>query len=284
MAPEPGDATPGDGTPPRDGPDDRPKGAIDGGGGASRPESGPLRQEPESDGSADAGAEESVADQRGGVLQPGLELGEDPKLQPPTPPPARRSDRPLWLWLTAGGLGAFPIAPGTLGTVGGVILALPIQWIVLAAVGADPGVGEPGTTNPAVDPSGDPATTAAAAAAIPLGVTLLVLAAILTAATWPMSAAIRRIFGKEDPGAVVIDEVAGYLVTVAVAVLLTGAPLTLWGHGLAFLLFRLFDIAKVPLTWRLQKIPGAAGVLLDDIAAGVWAGLVMLPLASALPP
>lgn len=164
----------------------------------------------------------------------------------------------LWLWLTGGGLGAVPVAPGTFGTLGGVVLALLLQWSLLGSA-----TGEGG--------------------ALVMAGVWLAAAALLTLASWPMTGPIRRLFGREDPGAVVIDEVIGYLVTVAIASLGTDGPPGPWVHAVGFALFRTFDILKRPWTWRLQGIPGAAGVLLDDIAAGVWAGAVMLAALPFLP-
>lgn len=74
--------------------------------------------------------------------------------------------------------------------------------------------------------------------------------------------------GRDDPPAVVIDEVAGMLLAA------TGVP---WGWGnalLLFLLFRLFDIVKVgPVAWADRR-KGPFFVLLDDLIAGVFANLV----------
>lgn len=76
--------------------------------------------------------------------------------------------------------------------------------------------------------------------------------------------------GKEDNQQIVIDEVAGYLVTLF---LVERTPLNLF---LAFLLFRLFDIWK-PWPVRLidRRVHGGFGVMADDLAAGVYAALVL---------
>jgi phosphatidylglycerophosphatase A len=78
----------------------------------------------------------------------------------------------------------------------------------------------------------------------------------------------------------VLDEVVGYLVTVAVFLTLRG-PLGPTGFALAFVLFRVFDILKVQPARRLEELPGAYGIMLDDVAAGAYAGLVLVG-ASAL--
>ena len=75
--------------------------------------------------------------------------------------------------------------------------------------------------------------------------------------------------GAKDPGLVTIDEVAGYLVT------LCAAPVTPWTLAAAFVLFRFFDIAKPWPVKRFEGLPGAMGVMADDVAAGVYAALCL---------
>lgn len=85
-----------------------------------------------------------------------------------------------------------------------------------------------------------------------------------------------------DPGWVVSDEVAGQ----AVATLGTLPAYGDWRLALvAFVLFRLFDISKIGPVKRAEQMPGAVGVLLDDIVAGALAGLITLGvgLAGVLP-
>ena len=78
------------------------------------------------------------------------------------------------------------------------------------------------------------------------------------------------LFGKKDPGAIVIDEMAGYLVA------LCGLPVTLPCLVAGFLLFRFFDIVKpFPIRYFERQFSGGAGVVLDDIFAGLYAGLVL---------
>jgi phosphatidylglycerophosphatase A len=78
------------------------------------------------------------------------------------------------------------------------------------------------------------------------------------------------IFGKKDPGAIVIDEMAGYLVA------LCGLPVTLPSLVVGFLVFRFFDIVKpFPIRYFERQFSGGAGVVLDDIFAGLYTGLVL---------
>jgi phosphatidylglycerophosphatase A len=76
--------------------------------------------------------------------------------------------------------------------------------------------------------------------------------------------------GSKDPQIVVIDEVAGQWITLA------GAATLNWKSWLgAFLLFRAFDIWKPPPVRQLERIPGGAGIVLDDAMAGIYAALVL---------
>jgi phosphatidylglycerophosphatase A len=77
--------------------------------------------------------------------------------------------------------------------------------------------------------------------------------------------------GKKDPSHVVIDEVAGQLVT------LIAAPIR-WKALLAgFILFRAFDIVKPPPIRQLERLPEGWGIVVDDLGAGVY-GLIMMQL------
>ena len=87
----------------------------------------------------------------------------------------------------------------------------------------------------------------------------------------PPSTVVARESGAEDPGFVVIDEVAGQMIA------LIGAPLA-WKYLLAgFILFRSFDIVKPFPLRRLEKLPGGTGIMMDDVGAGLYA-LVLLQL------
>lgn len=87
--------------------------------------------------------------------------------------------------------------------------------------------------------------------------------------TWAAHEA-ERVLGGKDPGAIVIDEVAG-MALAALAI-----PPTLGGLLAAFLLFRLFDIVKPYPANALQRCPGGVGVMLDDLVAGLYALAVLL--------
>lgn len=73
--------------------------------------------------------------------------------------------------------------------------------------------------------------------------------------------------GKDDPSAVVWDEIVGYLVTMVAAP--TGWLWVLTG----FILFRLFDILKPwPISWFDKNLHGGLGIMADDVIAGIFAG------------
>ena len=77
----------------------------------------------------------------------------------------------------------------------------------------------------------------------------------------------QKLLGRDDPQEVVIDEVAGFLLTVSFL------PLSWLSLSLGFLLFRFFDILKPFPISSLEKIRGGGGIVLDDLLAGVYANL-----------
>jgi phosphatidylglycerophosphatase A len=99
-----------------------------------------------------------------------------------------------------------------------------------------------------------------------------VAALVATLVGIPAATIVARESGREDPGFVVIDEVAGQWIT------LIGMRAD-WRHAvLALALFRLFDIWKPWPVRRLEELPEGTGIMLDDVAAGVLAlaaGLVL---------
>jgi phosphatidylglycerophosphatase A len=77
-------------------------------------------------------------------------------------------------------------------------------------------------------------------------------------------------FGRKDPQAFVLDEVAGICLTN----LLLPASIGWLGLLLAFIAFRIFDVTKPPPARQLEKLPAGWGILLDDLAAAVYANLL----------
>lgn len=141
------------------------------------------------------------------------------------------------LTATALGAGYSPVAPGTCGTA----FAVPFAWLLA-----------------------DLAWWQFALVAV--AVTLVGVAASQRA---------DRAWGTEDNQRIVIDEVAGYFVTMIPADRHALAPLIA-----GFVLFRLFDIVKPPpVRWLDENLPGGWGVMFDDVAAGVMGALAMVALA-----
>ena len=145
--------------------------------------------------------------------------------------------------VSCGFLGCSPVAPGTFGTLGGVAIAWALagtDWFLLWTLRGR------GRALPMIvgRSLGDPGRSSYA--------------------------------GKKDPGIFVLDEVVGYLVTVA---WLEGPSyLTL---AVAFFVFRFFDVFKPKLARRMESIPGGDGILLDDVVAGVY-GLVLVMIPARL--
>ncbi len=78
-----------------------------------------------------------------------------------------------------------------------------------------------------------------------------------------------KVFNKKDPKYVVIDEVAGMLLSLAFI------PYDIRVVVIAFVLFRVFDILKPFPVRRLEKLPGSAGIMCDDIAAGIYTNIIL---------
>lgn len=134
------------------------------------------------------------------------------------------------------GAGYMPKAPGTWGSA----LALPFAWGILALSGV-PGL-------------------------------LVASLIVFIVGIWASNDYMRR-SGKEDPGPVVIDEVVGQWLVLAVA------PMEMVWFLAGFALFRLFDIAKPwPVNIMDRRIKGGMGVMLDDVGAGLYAAGTMYGL------
>lgn len=97
----------------------------------------------------------------------------------------------------------------------------------------------------------------------------ILLAVLVVAVGIPAATRVARAAAIKDPQFVVIDEVAGQLIT------LIAVPVA-WKSMLAgFILFRGFDIVKPPPVRWLERLPEGAGIVLDDVAAGLYAWAVM---------
>ena len=156
---------------------------------------------------------------------------ETTSANPPLPPKA-----PRWAWLVATFFGVGRLRPG------------PGTWASVATVGL----------------------WAALATSLPTELRWPVAAALAGVAILtgiPAASAVARESGKEDPQSVVIDEVAGQMIT------LVALPLAWKTLLVSLILFRAFDIVKPPPLRRLERLPGGLGIVMDDVAAGVYARL-----------
>jgi phosphatidylglycerophosphatase A len=124
------------------------------------------------------------------------------------------------------------VAPGTVGSLAGLLVYLPLRW----------------TGSPAVE--------------------LLAIVVIFVVGALASTAAERH-FGLIDPGPIVIDEVLGMLVTLALL------PVSVTGALVGFVLFRVFDVIKPPPSNHLEALPGGWGVMSDDLMAAIYAQLTL---------
>ncbi|KAA3621117.1 MAG: phosphatidylglycerophosphatase A [Proteobacteria bacterium] len=106
---------------------------------------------------------------------------------------------------------------------------------------------------------------------------LCVTAVVIMVGVWACGRAAHEL-GVHDHSAIVLDEVAGYLVTMALV------PLG-WKTAIAgFVLFRVFDVIKPwPIRWLDRAMPGGAGIMADDLAAGLAANAILWLLLTLLP-
>jgi len=102
---------------------------------------------------------------------------------------------------------------------------------------------------------------------IPVHISLIILVTALGVIASSMA---EKMLNEKDSSHIVIDEFAGY----ALSVLLL--PHTLSSLVVSFLLFRFFDILKpLPIRWMERTIPGGFGIMADDLVAGVYTNIVM---------
>ena len=145
---------------------------------------------------------------------------------------------PLWARLVATFFGTGRLRPGP-GSWGS--LATVIVWWLLSRIIA-------------------PDRQAVAAAA---------LAVLVIVIGIPAATRVARASGVKDPQFVVIDEVAGQLIT------LIAVPVSWKSLLLGFILFRGFDIVKPPPLRQLERLPEGVGIVVDDVGAGLYALAVM---------
>ncbi len=102
-----------------------------------------------------------------------------------------------------------------------------------------------------------------------LPVYLAVVAGIFVVGSFAAGEA-EKILDSRDPGVVVIDEIAGMLIT------MIAVPATPLNMALGFILFRIFDIAKpFPVNFFDQRFHGGLGIMLDDVMAGIYSLIIL---------
>ncbi len=138
------------------------------------------------------------------------------------------------------GVGRLPVAPGTWGSAA----TLPLAWLVASWLGP---------------------------------IWLFAAAAAVFAVGWWAGGIHARSIGAEDPGEIVVDEVAGQLVALAVV------PLDLVYYAAAFVLFRIADIWKPwPVSLAERRLGGGLGIMADDVVAGAYAAIILLAAREVL--
>ena len=141
-------------------------------------------------------------------------------------------DKAVMFLATGGFVGHIPIAPGTFGS----LLGLPLCY---------------------------------ALAHISLPWTLVGAVSLIVVAIW-ISQRAEAITQQKDPGKIVIDEIAGMVVT------LIGIPFHLTSMVIGFFIFRALDIIKpFPIRSLERRISGGAGVVMDDVAAGIYGNILV---------
>jgi phosphatidylglycerophosphatase A len=96
-----------------------------------------------------------------------------------------------------------------------------------------------------------------------------VLAAFTLCSCW-ISGQAEEVFGEKDSSKIVIDEVAGYLIT------MVAAPVSWKTIFLGFLLFRFFDVTKIPPARFFDRsLKNGYGVVLDDVVAGIYSCITL---------
>ena len=159
------------------------------------------------------------------------------------------------------GVGLIPLAPGTWGSAVGVGVYLAL--VSVSAKAFDYVVARGLDLSPQAFP------------VVLNTVLLLAIFVVSIAGTWAATRA-EKLLGKKDPGAVVVDEVAGQLITFLFVPWLAGP----WTVFAGFLAFRVFDIWKPYPIRRLEGLGGGLGIMADDMLAGFYAAATMSLLVS----
>jgi len=140
-------------------------------------------------------------------------------------------------WIaSAAGAGYIPFVPGTWGSIVGLLLDLIVRRL------------------------GSPSLQSGLHAGLIVGVLFL--------GVWASSVSEREV-SRKDPSFVVIDEVAGMLLSTYFI------TLSLWGYAIAFVVFRALDVIKPPPCRWAEKLPSGWGIMMDDVFAGLYTNAFM---------
>ena len=144
--------------------------------------------------------------------------------------------------VTVAGSGMSPVAPGTMGSLATVLLLAAVYW--------------------AAHPSW-------LAWNLLLGVGIVVFGGLCVAlGRWTV-----EYYGRKDPGACVLDEAAGICLTALLVPIYPPGARAVWVLVAVFAAFRVFDIVKLPPAKQLERLPIGWGILMDDLAAAVYANV-----------
>ncbi|HEV8370074.1 MAG TPA: phosphatidylglycerophosphatase A [Pyrinomonadaceae bacterium] len=157
----------------------------------------------------------------------------------------------LALAIATFGVGLLPLAPGTWGSMVGVGIYLLLRYVALN-LGKFPF----------------------------FAIELVVILVITLAGIWAATRT-ERLSGRKDPGKVVVDEVAGQMISLLPLVLV---PVSAWKTWVivSFTLFRFFDIVKPYPARRMERLHGGLGIMCDDLVAGIYAAAVIIAAIAGL--
>ena len=141
---------------------------------------------------------------------------------------------------TCGYLGYVPVAPGTFGSAAGLLVFLAVR-----STGS-------------------------------IAVEIAVIVVLFAVGVWSGTVAEHH-FGGVDPGPIVLDEVVGMLITLALL------PVNLTGALVGFVVFRVLDVVKPWPSAQFEKLPGGLGVMADDGMAAIYWNLIMRGLVAVAP-
>ncbi len=186
--------------------------------------------------------------------------------------PARSAKDYLALAIATCGVGYLPLAPGTWGSlvgVGGYLLLGSAFHRVLTL---------PPLTARNIE-TVDTIEILIANTIQTVGARTVILALLVTLLTWVgiwAASSTEKLLGRKDPGIVVIDEVAGQMLTF----LFIPMPVKPWMIVVGFVLFRAFDILKPYPARRFESLESGLGIMADDMVAGIYAAIAVALIVS----